>query len=51
MLGPVIDAVNRGTGTGGYKVLFASAAIFMLAGGAVLAQVRRRVPALATATD
>ena len=51
VLGPVIDAVNRGTGTGGYRVLFASAAIFMLAGGAVLAQVRRRVPALATATD
>ncbi|MBV8527247.1 MAG: MFS transporter [Candidatus Dormibacteraeota bacterium] len=42
-LGPVIDAVNRSTGTGGYKVLFAAAAIFMLAGGAVLAQVRPRV--------
>ena len=43
VLGPVIDAVNRSTATGGYKVLFAAAAIFMLAGGAVLAQVRARV--------
>lgn len=57
VLGPVIDAVNRSTGTGGYKVLFAAAAVFMLAGGAVLAQVRARVaPAsgelvLASASD
>ena len=58
LLGPVIDAVNRGGGTGGYKVLFAAAAVFMLAGGAVLAQVRARVApgsaerlALTSATD
>jgi MFS family permease len=58
LLGPVIDAVNRGGGNNGYKVLFAAAALFMLAGGAVLGQVRARVApssadtlALTSATD
>jgi MFS family permease len=40
LLGPIIDVVNARTGTGGYKVLFAVASIFMLAGGAVLVRVR-----------
>lgn len=42
MLGPVIDVVNGRTGAGGYKVLFAASALFMLAGGAVLTRVRTR---------
>jgi MFS family permease len=52
MLGPVIDLVNSRTGTGGYKVLFAAAAMFMLAGGAVLTKVRsRRVEEPAALTE
>lgn len=42
VLGPVIDLVNHGSGRGGYKVLFICSATFMLAGGAVLLQVRKR---------
>ena len=52
ILGPVIDAVNAHTsgpagvpGTGGYKVLFITGAVFFLAGAAVLRRVRlSRVP-------
>lgn len=51
ILGPVIDAVNRhtatgsGPGTGGYKVLFATGAVFFLLGAAVLRRVNpRRAP-------
>lgn len=51
ILGPVIDAVNRhtatgsGPGTGGYKVLFATGAVFFLLGAAVLRRANpRRAP-------
>jgi len=51
ILGPVIDAVNRhtatasGPGTGGYKVLFATGAVFFLLCAAVLRRVNpRRAP-------
>ena len=46
ILGPVIDAVNahsagpHGPGTGGYKVLFATGAVFFLLGAAVLRRVK-----------
>jgi MFS family permease len=48
MLGPVIDAVNAhtagpaGHGTGGYKVLFATGAVFFVLGAVVLRGVRLR---------
>jgi MFS family permease len=55
ILGPVIDAVNRhtatasGPGTGGYKVLFATGAVFFLLGAAVLRRVKpRRAPRAAS---
>jgi MFS family permease len=48
LLGPLIDVVNARTGTGGYKVLFAIATIFMLAGGAGLLRVRAQRMVVAT---
>ena len=51
LLGPVIDVVNNHTatggapGTGGYRVLFITGAVFFVAGALVLRKVRlRRVP-------
>ena len=51
ILGPIIDAVNAhtagpaGHGTGGYRVLFATGAVFFVLGGLVLRRVRsRRLP-------
>ena len=58
ILGPVIDTVNRHTatasapGTGGYKVLFATGAVFFLLGAAVLRRVKpRRAPTAATGEE
>lgn len=58
ILGPVIDAVNRhtatasGPGTGGYKVLFATGAVFFLLGAAVLRRVNpRRAPRAGTGEE
>lgn len=58
ILGPVIDAVNRhtatasGPGTGGYKVLFATGAVFFLLGAAVLRRVNpRRAPTAASGEE
>lgn len=58
ILGPVIDAVNRhtatasGPGTGGYRVLFATGAVFFLLGAAVLRRVNpRRAPRPATGEE
>lgn len=51
ILGPIIDAVNAhstgpaGHGTGGYRVLFATGAVFFILGAAVLRRVRlHRLP-------
>jgi MFS family permease len=44
LLGPVVDAVNRQTGTGGYRVLFAASALFFLLGALALAKVRTGHP-------
>ncbi|HEX6539334.1 MAG TPA: MFS transporter [Candidatus Dormibacteraeota bacterium] len=50
ILGPIIDAVNAhstapaGHGTGGYRVLFATGAVFFILGALVLRRVRLRRP-------
>ncbi len=42
IMGPVIDAVNRHTGTGGYAVLFAVSAVFFFLGAGILSQVQHQ---------
>jgi len=44
-LGPIIDLINRDGGSTGYKALFATSAVFFVAGALVLSRVRvQRIP-------